>query len=188
MDLAAAFVENPLVVKALLDAGADVGVRDFDGWTPMHAAAAFNENPLVVKALLDAGADVGARIGISRTGSYHTHRADDNTHRFNRPGNDSEYGWTPLHSAAAYNENPLVVQALLDAGSDLRSRSERDWTPLHSAAASNNNPLVVQALLDAGADGNVRTLQGILPFELASDNPRIKDSQAYWQLNDLSYD
>ena len=73
-----------------------------------------------VRAELDGGADVMAR---------------------------TEYGNTPLHSAAL-SGSPASVQTLLDAGADVMARTTTGWTPLHGAG----NPEVIQALLNAGAD------------------------------------
>ena len=44
-------------------------------------------------------------------------------------------GLTPLHYAARANENPDVVQALVDAGADIEAKTENDGlAPLHHAA------------------------------------------------------
>ena len=40
-----------------------------------------------------------------------------------------EGGRTPLHRAAESNENPAVIEALLDAGADLKARDRLGVTP-----------------------------------------------------------
>ena len=91
------------MVKALLEAGANLEARNENGDTPLHRAAVFNENPAVIEALLEAGANLEAR--------------------------DELFGRTPLHSAAGFNKNPAVVKALLEAGADVNARNENGATP-----------------------------------------------------------
>jgi ankyrin repeat protein len=45
---------------------------------------------------------------------------------------DGQNGWTPLHVAVAENQ-PEVVDLLIDAGADLSARTEHARTPLHVA-------------------------------------------------------
>ena len=87
----ATYYENPAVLLALLDAGANVEARDGNDWTPLHYAAGFNYNPAVLLALLKAGADTDAR---------------------------DSYDVTPLHYAVSGNPNPDVTHALLDASAN----------------------------------------------------------------------
>ena len=119
-----------------------------------------NLTPDGVRDALDAGADVEARSLLGRT---------------------------PLMFAAGANRNPEVVQALLDAGADVEARNEYGWTPLMFAAEYNENPEVVQALLDAGADATAKNGEKETAWDLIQDNEALKDSKAYWRLNDLRY-
>lgn len=111
---------DAVVIKRLLDEGADKDARDGDGFTPLHVAGEHN-SAAVAQVLLEAGADKEARGGR---------------------------GTTPLHSAAAANSVD-VVQLLLDAGADKDAMSETGLTPLHSTAFSNAGD-VARLLLAAG--------------------------------------
>jgi hypothetical protein len=51
------------VLRALVDAGADVNARGLNDWTALHFAAAADD-PVAVKLLLEAGADPEARTRI----------------------------------------------------------------------------------------------------------------------------
>jgi len=84
-----------------------------------------------------------------------------------------EWGFTPLHFAAAFNDDPDVISALVDAGADLIAR-DKEWgaTPLHWAAWSNDNPGIIIALLEAGADPNVRDSRDSTPLHAAADQSR----------------
>ena len=139
----AALDDDPAVLQALLDAGADPNAKvDGDDLTPLHYAAAFNQNLAVSQALLDAGADVNAKTYLDVT---------------------------PLHGAAQHNENPAVLQALLDAGADPDAKGRFGGSPLHWAARHNQNPAVIQALLDAGADPDAKNADGETPLDIAEE-------------------
>ena len=67
-----------------------------------------------------------------------------------------KWKYTPLHLAAAFNQDPAVIEALLRAGADLEARDYWKRTPLHLAAAFNQDPAVIEALLKGGADLEAR--------------------------------
>lgn len=98
---ATAWSTTPAVVKALLDAGAELNVRGENGLIPLHMAAV-SKNPAVVTALLEAGANLNAQ---------------------------NEEKLTPLHLAAAKSKTPAVVKALLDAGADPTAKDKWSKTP-----------------------------------------------------------
>ena len=136
-----------------------------------------------VTACLDAGADVKAR---------------------------DEFGYTPLHRAARFNEKPAVIEALLAvganvkardkngstplhwaanpvieallaAGANIEARDEFGYTPLHQAAKSNEKPAVFEALLAVGANVKARAKNGSTPLHLAAENGGAKlDHRATW--------
>ncbi len=134
------------MVSTLLNAGADPDARTASGATALHLAAP--QSTLgVVSALLDAGADPNAREG--------------------------EGGTTPLHYAAQYQEEALllpVVTALLRAGADPGSTDADMVSPLHAALPNPEvKAPVVEALLEAGADPMARNRWGNTPLHIAAD-------------------
>ncbi len=134
---AAEFSDNPLVIEALLAAGADL-TADTNSYRQPVELAARNENLAVLQALLAAGADVMIQDPVDVT---------------------------LLHIAAEYNTNPDVIQYLLDAGLQVDARDRYlDKTPLHAAASYNENPQVIEVLLAAGADVNARDESGETPL------------------------
>ena len=125
-EAAEAHQRNLAVVRALLDAGAEVNAKTDRGMTSLHFAAGRNENPKVVKLLLDAGAEVGA---------------------------ESTDGATPLHLAASSNSNPKIAQTLLDASADVNAKDKGGDTPL-DYYSENEGPDWSQVLKDAGGKCN----------------------------------
>ena len=99
----------------------------------------------------------------------------------------NDRGATPLHIAAMGSLNPDVITALLRAGADVNARDEDGGTPLHAAASENSNPDVITALLEAGADGSTKNNDGKTPYHLAGDNEFIKNTEAFWALNDARF-
>ena len=77
---------------------------------------------------------------------------------------------------------------LVAAGADVDRTDEDGNTPLHVAASDNYAGDRIGALLDAGADPAARNAAGETPWELARDNKTLKDSDAYWRLNDLRFE
>ena len=61
------------------------------------------------------------------------------------------------------NNNPAVIEALLNAGANLNARTDDGLIPLCVAARANNNPAVIEALLNAGADLSARDANGQPP-------------------------
>ncbi len=69
---------------------------------------------------------------------------------------EASQGWTPLHAAAQFSDNPAVITALVAAGAEVDAREDDGDTPLHLAARYNYNSAVTLALLGAGADVTAR--------------------------------
>lgn len=93
------------------------------------------------------------------------------------PNEQDRWGYTPLHFAAAFNDDPEIISLLVDAGADLEAR-DKEWgaTPLHWAAWSNNNPTIATALLGGGAELNARDQGDSTPLHAAAEhsaNPNV---------------
>ena len=78
------------IAAAVVTFGLPVWANECEGWNTREFFKAVSAND--VTSCLSAGADVNAR---------------------------DESGWTPLHRAATYNDNPAVLEVLLAAGADV---------------------------------------------------------------------
>ncbi|PQE28114.1 ankyrin repeat-containing protein [Rutstroemia sp. NJR-2017a BBW] len=114
---------HEVIVKLLLDKGAEIETKSTSGQTPLLWAA-MNGNEAVVKLLLEKGAELEAK--------------------------DYSYGLTPL-SWAVKNGNEAVVKLLLEKGVEIETKSTYGLTPL-SWAAMNGNETVIKLLLEKGAE------------------------------------
>jgi len=162
------------MVRALLDRGANIHVRNGDLWTPLHYACS-NGVPVDIAAnIIEKGADVNAKTGVhSLWTPLHTACTFDrqdlailllkkgamiNVH-------DSE-GLTPLHFACQRN-NLDMVKLLMHNGASLGARDKRYWTPLHRAIECGHKD-VVKYLVEIGAPIEDLDLEGNTPLHVAA--------------------
>lgn len=139
---AASAAGDAATVDLLLQLGADPGVADAGGHTPLYSVG--NECRAqgggdVVRILVRAGAKVDACGGVKRC--------------------------TALHMAARRG-NLEVARALLDCGADIEARDSLGDTPLRRSV--NCNKTAVAALLvSRGADVNSKGSGGVTPLSAA---------------------
>jgi hypothetical protein len=151
--LLAAATRNTEVLKAALDAGADINAANVEGYTALMFAAAYNSAD-IVSFLIERGADISAVA--------------------------TKWDLNALHIACVYNPHPDVVEALIKGGLDIESKISAGDTPLVIAAANTANLEVVQRLVELGADKNVyssengRTPHGIVASRLSERDGRIR--------------
>lgn len=123
----------------LIDAGADVNIKDSSKRTTLHLAVERNL-PDVAAGLLKAKA---------------------------KPDELDKGGWTPLHYAAAKNQLGMV-KVLIEGGANPSALSERGGTPLHEAAAT-GGPEIIRHLLEKGVDPSVVSNDGVTALQLARE-------------------
>lgn len=143
---------NIEVLELLLDAGAEVGVRNDYGSMPLHGVARSTRfhpdySIAAARALVQAGADADAR---------------------------DEEGLSPLHmvadAASRYSPDAASTEMatlLVQLGADVNARTESGRTPLHMALGS---PAVALRLLELGADREARDDSGQVAGPVSCEN------------------
>ena len=164
--------DSPAMIALLAGAGARVNARNDLGETPLHLALA-SGSPATAARLLELGADPAARsgsggiadpvscenwntkvffamadadvvVGCLEAGANVNARTEGSTSPFvNDPGS------SPLHLAAEWSRDSMVVTVLLRSGADVLARGVSHYTALHHAARG-GSPATVRALLQAG--------------------------------------
>jgi cytohesin len=138
---------NDEVIKALLKAKAGVDAKaPSSTLTPLWGAVC-NARRQTVQLLLDDGAD---------------------------PDVEGPSGWRPLHVAANMGE-PELAEMLLLAGADLGMQDGSSQTPLDVAAASTWYGSIFGEH-DRAAHQKAKLVSWLLPYALASEDPRVKGS------------
>ena len=129
LHLAVGFNNNPAVITALIEARAKVNAQTDGGYSPLHWAAWNNDSPAVIKVLVQAGADVNAQTAKESSWvSSPFRKFTDLLDGWHPP---MKGGWSPLHYAARFNENPEVALKLLDDGADANAKTDDGKTALN---------------------------------------------------------
>jgi len=77
-------------------------------------------------------------------------------------------GSTPLLQAVEFNNSLAIIEALINAGANVRHKDFIGNSALH-LAANESRPEVVTLLIARGADVKDKNLEGLTPFDLAKD-------------------
>ena len=145
---------RPLIVRLLLELGADPSARDATGATALTTASEIGADPRIVAALLEAGLmpDLLTAVNMARYGEAEAMLRDDPS-RIGPDGRDT----IALHLSVS-KRNLATIRWLLDHGIDVdakRTMWDLDHTALHMTIESGAIE-ITRLLLDAGADPNVR--------------------------------
>ena len=157
-------VQCALVVQLLIDAGADIEMKNRSGHSPLHNACCFGALD-IVKMFVEAGAGVrdtdnhgctcfmlAVQIGHTETVRYLVGLREVDV---NHQDSDDK---TALHCAVEekYTE---IVQLLITAGADMDTKDNEGRSPLHDACCFGALD-IVKMLVEAGAGVRATDNQG----------------------------
>lgn len=189
--------EKKKIIKLLLQHGANINSKDFNGFAAIHRAIQSGDDVDLVRFLIQHGASINMRS--NRGGMQPLHVAVDmgkyNIARYlvqeganiNSKFTSAEY--TPLHYVIAHGytiHNAIsifnFVRFLLDHGANPNTKihtwkgfrhpnnihgQKKEWTPLHTAATVYGYARLVRLLLERGARPNATDAHGMTPLHWA---------------------
>lgn len=137
----------PESVSYFLEKGLDLELKNLEGSTPLGIAAAYCGNTQVLQTLIDAGADIHT---INNSGENLLITAARNPNPeitkfvlklgFDTEDRDNE-GFTALLNAACYQSNTDVLDILIDAGANIRAKTNTGDNLFHNAARNENKEI-----------------------------------------------
>ena len=151
--------ENSVIVRELIEAGADVNIPDSKGITPLMNLLRFNGTEALIKILIEHGADINAVNSSGETPLIYAcrYRMASTVKRMLYRGADVHArdieGRTPLLEACKnIYVNEDTVKALLNAGADSNDTDPGGMTPTMCLALNRGNIELMTLLVNAGAD------------------------------------
>ena len=165
------------IVKLLIENGANVNLKSFEGSTALHAAAMTGGNKHLISLLLDAQADVNAHdvdgitaLNLAATKGFHDAASLLIDYGANVDTADSKYLETPLMNAVYYCHE-AVVDLLLSRHATVEMRNCKGATAL-IFACSLGNVCIVRNLIDQKANVNDTSFQKT-PLYIAAERGHI---------------
>ena len=136
--LYAAYRGNILIVRSLIDCGADVNIVSKTGLNVLHMAAQGNNPNIII---------------------YFKFKYNISVFSIDNNGN------TPLHWAC-YNSSEEAINFLLSYMTDINIKNNSGKTPLHIAVFT-EKPSLIKKIIKRGGDINIKDKDGKTPIDLA---------------------
>ena len=143
----ASFSSYPESVSYFLAKGLDLESKNIDGSTPLRMAAGVCDNTQVLQTLIDAGADIHT---INNSGENLLITAARNPNPeitkfvlklgFDTEDRDND-GFTALLNAACWQPNIEVLGILINAGANVRAKTNTGDNLFHNAARNENEEI-----------------------------------------------
>ncbi|XP_068670406.1 serine/threonine-protein phosphatase 6 regulatory ankyrin repeat subunit C-like isoform X2 [Montipora foliosa] len=164
-------MSSGVLIKTLIDLGADVNAQTAPGKGGPLGFAASSNNYMVARVLLEHSADANIKYQLGETPLYKAvrrknvplvkllleNKADANIQNY--------WGERPLQKAVTMSDVTLV-KLLLESKTDVNIKDRKGETLLNKAVTQTNVPLV-ELLLENKADANIQDGEGETPLHKA---------------------
>ena len=162
----------------LLEKGADINVKDWQGYTALHYASKGGDTD-TVNVIVSRFADINAEDECGWTALHvaaqlgHTSIVEILLNEGAEIDRKTMYDGESALKLATFNGQTSTVECLLKAGAPVDSRNKFGWTPLYSAACSGISGMV-EVLLKAGAMVNAEDNERYTPLHVAADKGHVE--------------
>ncbi|MDR1942067.1 MAG: ankyrin repeat domain-containing protein [Endomicrobium sp.] len=181
---------KPFVIKELIDAGADINVKNEKGQSPIMTAALKAYNKEVINVLAQAGAalnepdadgNVPLILAITKNLLNHEIAVALITNKANANAVHKDDLMTPLMYALEDPSTPtVVINTLLKYHANVNAANVKGETPL-MLAAKNHNDVIIKMLNIAKAKKDAVDADGKTAYDYALSNPKIQNKEALKQ-------
>lgn len=187
----AAKTGNKWALESLIKSGANIELKDNDGWTALMYAVRYQNSVEIITLLIEHGANVKAKNNFGTSILQITACYAENPEILKKilsyyKVGDSEF-FSSFILAISTRTSSIVSQKakleiFIDRGIPL-NRFHEGKTPLMYAAEFSTSTEIIKLLLDNGAIPSIRNPIGKTAFDFAETNTLISHDEIYWSLN-----